>query len=153
MLAAYSVGFRLNPSCPEVNESCLPHNKNNSDKTVHNLQLASAGIRSWKTRAEHYILLFSLKKHWMENFGILGDFSAFIFRTGSSVHKVSYPCSKKCYSIFLTYADLLESYPTPAHTQSKCRTLWCILHRPVILPYLVNGIYCLSVIIWCATHN
>ena len=25
--------------CREVNEGCLPHNKNYSDKTVHNLQL------------------------------------------------------------------------------------------------------------------
>ena len=44
MPAANSVQFCLNPFCPQVNKVCLPHNKNNSDKTVHNLQLASAGL-------------------------------------------------------------------------------------------------------------
>ena len=27
--------FRLNPLCLGVNEGCLPHDKNDSDKTVH----------------------------------------------------------------------------------------------------------------------
>ena len=35
--------------------------KNDSTKTVHNVQLTSAGIKSWKTRAEHHIIfLFAL---------------------------------------------------------------------------------------------
>ena len=42
------------------NESCISHDKSDWDKTVHNLQLASAYFRSWKTREEHYILLLSL---------------------------------------------------------------------------------------------
>ena len=37
--------FCLNPYCEEY-ESCLPQDKNNSDKTVHNLQLTTAWTRS-----------------------------------------------------------------------------------------------------------
>ena len=44
--AAYCVQFCLNPFCVEVNEGFLRHNKNTSDKTIHNLQLTSAWIRS-----------------------------------------------------------------------------------------------------------
>ena len=46
MQAANCVWFCLNPFCHEVHEGCLPHDKNNSDKTVHNLQLTSTWIRS-----------------------------------------------------------------------------------------------------------
>ena len=53
MRAANCVQFCQNPFCREVQTD-------DSDKTVHNLQLTSAWIRSWKTRTEHYILLFSL---------------------------------------------------------------------------------------------
>ena len=44
--AANCVRFCLNPFCREVHEGCLPHDKKDSDKTVHNLQLTSAWIRS-----------------------------------------------------------------------------------------------------------
>ena len=42
MLAAKFVLFCLNPFWREVHEASLPHDKNDSDKTVHNLQLTSA---------------------------------------------------------------------------------------------------------------
>ena len=32
--------------CHEVHEGCLPHNKNDSDKTVNNMQLTLDWIRS-----------------------------------------------------------------------------------------------------------
>ena len=35
-----------NHFCHELHEGCLPHDKNDSDKTVHNLQLTSPRIRS-----------------------------------------------------------------------------------------------------------
>ena len=40
MRAANCVGFCLNPFCGEVHctKGCLPHDKNDSDKTVHDLQ-------------------------------------------------------------------------------------------------------------------
>ena len=47
-LSAYCVRFCLN----------LFVDKNDSDKTIHNLQLASAWIRRLKTRGENYILFF-----------------------------------------------------------------------------------------------
>ena len=53
----------------QVHEGCLPHDKNDSEKALHNLQLTSAWIRSWKTRAEHYILL-----HDKRYFLVLSDF-------------------------------------------------------------------------------
>ena len=41
-------------------KGCLNQDKNDADKTIHNLQLTSAWIRSGKARVEHYIFLFSL---------------------------------------------------------------------------------------------
>ena len=64
--------FCLNPYYREVHEGCLSHNNNNSDKTIHNLQHTSVWIRSLKTKAKHYILLFSLFYSIKEIF--LGDF-------------------------------------------------------------------------------
>ena len=46
MRAANCVLLCQNPVCREVHEGCLPYNKNDSDKTVHKLQLTSAWIRS-----------------------------------------------------------------------------------------------------------
>ena len=46
MQAANCVRFSQNPICPGVHEGCLPHGKNDSDKDIHNLQLALAWIRS-----------------------------------------------------------------------------------------------------------
>ena len=45
MQAANCVRFCLNLFCREVHKGCLPHNKNDSDKTVHNLLLISAWIK------------------------------------------------------------------------------------------------------------
>ena len=42
MRAANCVQFYLNLFCPEVNEGSLPHNKNDTDKTVLSLQFTSA---------------------------------------------------------------------------------------------------------------
>ena len=53
MRAANCVRFYLNLFCCEVNNLHVPHVKKDSDKTIHNLQLASALIRSQKTRVEH----------------------------------------------------------------------------------------------------
>ena len=51
---ANCVRFWQNTFCCEVHEACLPHDKEDSDKTVHNLQLTSAWIRverpAWNTR-------------------------------------------------------------------------------------------------------
>ena len=44
MQAASCVQFGLNPFCCEVHEGCLPHDLNDSDKTVHNLQLTSISL-------------------------------------------------------------------------------------------------------------
>ena len=46
MRAANCVQFCLNPFSREIHEGCLPHDKIDSDKTVHNVQLTSAWIRS-----------------------------------------------------------------------------------------------------------
>ena len=46
MQAANCVRFNQNPFCPEVHEGCLLQDKNDSDESVHNLQLTSAWIRS-----------------------------------------------------------------------------------------------------------
>ena len=67
MPATNFVRFCQNPLCIEVHVGCLPHNKNVSDKTVHHLQLTSAWIRSLKTRAKHYILLFFAILHDKRN--------------------------------------------------------------------------------------
>ena len=45
MPAVNCVQFCLNPFCHEVHEGCLPHGKNDSDKTILNLQLTSVWIR------------------------------------------------------------------------------------------------------------
>ena len=46
MRAAYFAPFCLNPFCHEVYNSWLPHNKSDSDKTVHKLQPSSTWIRA-----------------------------------------------------------------------------------------------------------
>ena len=46
MQASNCVQFCLNLFCCKLHEVCLPHKKNDLDKTIHNLQLASASIRS-----------------------------------------------------------------------------------------------------------
>ena len=57
---------------------------------VHDLQLTSAWIRSWKTRAEHCILLFSLFYVIKEIVLVLCDFfPEYIYRAGGSVYEVS----------------------------------------------------------------
>ena len=50
--AANGEQFRQDHFCREVHQGCLPQDKNDSDKTVHNLQLTSAWIRRQKTRTE-----------------------------------------------------------------------------------------------------
>ena len=42
----YCVWFSQNPYCREVYKGCLPYDKSDSDKAIHNLQLTSAWIRS-----------------------------------------------------------------------------------------------------------
>ena len=89
MRVANCVRFCLN------HEGCLSCNKNDSDKMVHNSQLTSAGIRSRKTRVEHYILILLLFYTIKEIFLVLGAFSDSIYRARSSVHEkeVSYLCT------------------------------------------------------------
>ena len=60
LMRAASGTVCLNHFYSKVYEGCLTHNKNNSDKTAHDLQMSSALVRSCKTRVEHHILLFKL---------------------------------------------------------------------------------------------
>ena len=60
MWAANCARLYLNCFCCEVNSLMYLKTNKTSDKTVHNFQLASAKIKSKKTRVVHYILFFSL---------------------------------------------------------------------------------------------
>ena len=91
MRAANCVQFCQNPFWCEVHEGCLPHDKYDSDKAIHNSQLTSAWIRSWKSRAEHCILLFLLYKRNISSF--LWLFQAPYIEPDGSVYEVSYPCT------------------------------------------------------------
>ena len=42
MQAANCLLISLNPFGCEIHESCFPHDTNDSDKTIHNLQFTSA---------------------------------------------------------------------------------------------------------------
>ena len=50
MGAVNCLRFCLNPFCREVKEGCLPHDKNDSDKTIHNLRERSGSVVECLTR-------------------------------------------------------------------------------------------------------
>ena len=69
--------------CREVHGGCLPHDKNDSDKTAYKLQLTSAWVRSWGTAFPVFSLFYTIKKR---------VFSANIYRASGSVSEVSNLC-------------------------------------------------------------
>ena len=76
--------------CREVNEGCLPPNNNYSGKTMYNLQLTSAWIRSGVLHSPFLAILHD-KRY---SFSVYATFSDSIYRAGGSVYEVSYPCMR-----------------------------------------------------------
>ena len=88
MRAANYVQFCLNPFCREVHEGCLPHDNNNSDKTVHNLQLGLEVERPERSTTFSFFSLFYTIKEIFLVFRRF--FSTSLYRASRSIYEVSY---------------------------------------------------------------
>ena len=56
--------------------------------------------------------------------------------------------SWRLFHVWTSYFGIISQYDPTFDLKNKCRSLWPIFYGPVILPYILRTIWCMSIILW-----